>query len=134
MAPSTFNLKREYLKAFFNWLVKSGVIEANPIDFPKKKDEGRARVIPKAVIEKLLSLPDKKTFTGLRNYTLIILTLDTGIRPKEAIRLLPSDFNLEAREVTIRKEVAKTRTSRTLPLSPTTCFWVKKLLQVRPKS
>ncbi|MGB4412768.1 MAG: site-specific integrase, partial [Atribacterales bacterium] len=90
--------------------------------------------IPKEVVEKLLKLPEQKTFTGLRNYTLILLTLDTGIRPGEALKLLPENFNLEGREVTILPGVAKTKTQRTLPLSPLTCLWVKKLLSVRPNS
>ena len=79
----------------------------------------------------LLELPDKSTFTGLRNYTLMLFSLDTGIRPGEALQLLPEDFNLRSREVVIPKEVAKTKTSRTLPLSPVICVAVQKLLLTR---
>jgi integrase len=134
IAPATFNLRRAYLNNFFCYLIAQGVLSENPLKgIRARKDEGKARALPREVVEKLLDLPDKRTFTGLRNYTLLLLSLDTGIRPREAIQLLPEDFNLEAREVVIRKEVAKTKTSRTLPLSPLTCLWVRKLLQVRPK-
>ena len=44
--PATFNLRRVYLKAFFDFLVRENIIEKNPIDFKKRKDEGRARAIP----------------------------------------------------------------------------------------
>jgi hypothetical protein len=53
------------------------VVAENPINFPKRKDEGRARAIPQETLERLLELPDKKTFAGLRNYTLLLLSLDT---------------------------------------------------------
>ncbi len=44
--PTTFNLCRVYLKAFFDFLVRENAIEKNPVDFKKKKDEGRARAVP----------------------------------------------------------------------------------------
>lgn len=132
LAPATFNLRRAYLRAFFAYLVSQGAVPQNPITFRKRKDEGRERTVPQEVLRKLLELPDKRTYAGLRDYVLILLTLDTGIRPKEALSLLPEHFNLEAQEVTIPGGIAKTRTSRTLPLSPVVVKWVKRLLAVRP--
>ncbi|MBC7130832.1 site-specific integrase [Candidatus Bathyarchaeota archaeon] len=131
LSPASFNLRRSYIKSFFSYLLSQGAIAENPINFPKRKEEGRARAIPKETLERLLELPDKKTFAGLRNYTLILLSLDTGIRPGEALKLLPKDFNLGGREVAIPKEVAKTKTSRTLPLSPVVCVAIQKLLSSR---
>lgn len=132
LSPASFNLRRSYIKSFFSYLVSQGVIAENPINFSKRRDEGRARAIPQETLERLLELPDKKTFAGLRNYTLLLLSLDTGIRPGEALQLLPGDFNLRGREVVIPKETAKTKTSRTLPLSPVTCVAIQKLLSSRP--
>lgn len=132
LAPATFNIRREYLKAFFSYLVAHGVVPQNPITFKKRKEEGKARAIPQEVLKKLLELPDKRTYAGLRDYVLILFTLDTGARPKEALSLLPEHFNLEAQEVTIPGGIAKTKTSRTLPLSPVVVQWVRRLLSVRP--
>ena len=131
LSPASFNLRRSYIKSFFSYLVAQGAVTENPIDFPKRKDEGRARAIPKETLERLLELPDKSTFAGLRNYTIMLFSLDTGIRPGEALQLLPKDFNVRGREVAISKEVAKTKTSRTLPLSPVVCVAVQKLLSSR---
>jgi len=131
LSPASFNLRRSYIKSFFSYLVAQGAVTENPIDFPKRKDEGRARAIPKDTLERLLELPDKSTFAGLRNYTIMLFSLDTGIRPGEALQLLPKDFNVRGREVVIPKEVAKTKTSRTLPLSPVVCITVQKLLSSR---
>ena len=35
--PATFNLRRVYLKAFFDFLVKENVIEKNPVDFKRER-------------------------------------------------------------------------------------------------
>jgi len=35
--PATFNLRRIYLKAFFDFLVRENIIEKNPIDFKKRR-------------------------------------------------------------------------------------------------
>ncbi|MDI9462497.1 MAG: site-specific integrase [Bacillota bacterium] len=69
----------------------------------------------------------------MRDYALILLTLDTGIRPGEALALLPHDVNFSALEMRIRAEIAKTRISRTLPIHPITANTIKELLSARPK-
>ncbi|MCL6558201.1 MAG: site-specific integrase, partial [Firmicutes bacterium] len=68
------------------------------------------------LLKKLLDMPDQTTFSGLRDYALLLLQLDTGIRPKEALSLEVSDINLQACEVYVRAETAKTRIARTLPI------------------
>lgn len=132
-SPAYYNLGRQYLGAFFNWCVKQGVLPANPLaGIRKRRDEPKVRNIPEEVLLKLLDLPDKSTFAGFRDYCLLLFTLDTGARPKEALSLRPEDFDLKARQVVIPARHAKTRVSRTLPLSPVTCQAVQRLLAVRP--
>jgi site-specific recombinase XerD len=131
IASATFNIRRAYLKSFFSYLVNVGVLPKNPIDFPKRKDEGKARNVSQDVLIELLKLLDKKTFAGLRDYCLILLTLDTGIRPQEALSLLPKDINLPGQEITIRDDIAKTKATRTVPISPLTTTHIQKLLKVR---
>lgn len=71
---------------------------------------------------------------GLRDYALILLTLDTGIRPKEALTLVIPDFNAHSQEIYITSEKAKTRISRTLPISIPTIKVIQQLIHVRPDS
>ncbi|RYD05022.1 hypothetical protein N752_11705 [Desulforamulus aquiferis] len=82
-------------------------------------------------MQQLLTLPNQKTFSGLRDFALIMLTLDTGIRPKEAFSLLESDINLKNYSVEVRAQIAKTRVSRSLPILPATAQVIKKLLSAR---
>ncbi|NHM26339.1 tyrosine-type recombinase/integrase [Desulfofundulus sp. TPOSR] len=133
-APATYNLPLAYLRAFFNWCVEEGILAANPTaGLHKRKDEGKARDIPPDILEKLLDLPNRKTYTGIRDYALILLQVDCGLRPGEALRLLPSDFNLRACQVTVSRDVAKTRVSRTVTYSHTTAKAIRKLMEARPE-
>lgn len=132
VAPATFNNRRKYLKIFFNWCMEEGIFPENPLSrVPKKRDEGRIRDIKAEVLERLMSLPNKKTYTGLRDYALILLSLDIGIRPREALSLLVSDVDLEGKTVTIRREISKTRKTSILPITEPVVNALKKLVHVR---
>ncbi|WP_245578160.1 site-specific integrase [Alicyclobacillus herbarius] len=84
-------------------------------------------------LKRLLKLPDCTTYAGLRDLALMLLQLDTGIRPGEALALLPAHVNLTALEVTIPNTTAKTRTARTVVMSPQTAKAIRKLLTCRPE-
>ncbi len=134
VAPGTRNIRLNNLKAFFNWCVASGYLPENPAAGIKKaKDEGNIRHVPPEDIQKLLKQPNRKTYVGLRDYCMLLLQVDTGIRPGEMCQMLPNDVNLEAREVYVRPGVAKTRTGRTLPISPLTADALRQLMKARPK-
>lgn len=135
MGPATYNLYLIYLKAFVDWCIEEeGVYTRNPLaKFKQKKEEARIVDIPMETVKKLLKLPDQGTYTGLRDYGLFLLSLDTGIRPKEALTLLPKDVNLKGLEVIVRAENAKTRVSRTLPISRITAEAIGRLLDGRPQ-
>jgi site-specific recombinase XerD len=131
-SPAYHNIIRENLIGFFNYCLSIGALPANPVmGISKREDESKARNIPEEDVLKLLEAPDTTTWPGLRDYALLLLMLDTGIRPKEAFSLRPKDFNLRAREVTVPAKYAKTRISRTLPFSPATRDAIQKVLSVR---
>ncbi|MBB3109094.1 site-specific recombinase XerD [Paenibacillus phyllosphaerae] len=129
---ATFNNRLVYIRTFLNWCYSENMISENPLrGFKKRKDSGRVVNIDLDTLRKLLSLPDKNTYAGLRDYTLMLLTLDSGIRPKEAFSLVIDDFNPVSHEIYIRSEHAKTRVSRTLPISVQTVKAIKSLVQAR---
>ncbi|PAK55398.1 tyrosine-type recombinase/integrase [Paenibacillus sp. 7541] len=134
IAPATFNSRLVYLRAFFKFCVEEKHIRVNPLEgIRKRKTENRAVAIEEDVLKALLNAPDQTTFTGLRDYTLILLTLDTGIRPSEALRLIPEDFNASAHEVYVPSKIAKSRIARTLPILDVTIKSLRRLISVRPK-
>ncbi|NPV27678.1 MAG: tyrosine-type recombinase/integrase [Firmicutes bacterium] len=133
VAPATRNIRLSNLKIFFRWCVDNSYLPDNPCTGIKKsRDDGTVRHLSLEEVKQLLRQPDRSKYTGLRDYCMILLQLDTGIRPGEMCQLLPGDVNLEAREIYIRPGVAKTRIGRTLPFSPTTAAALARLLKVRP--
>lgn len=132
-SPTTFNMRRKYIKAFFSWCVAEGYLTANPADgISKRKDPGKPRDVEDQAILRLLSVIDMSTYVGVRDYALILLQLDAGVRPGEALQLLPEHLNLPRLEVYIPAGIAKTRQDRTVVISPTTARALKRLLQARP--
>lgn len=132
-SATVYNLRREYLKAFFSWCVREDYIEANPVDgIPKRKNDGKPRHASPEEVKKLLSVLARNTYAGLRDYALILLQLDTGIRPGEALRLTPDYLNLPMLELYVPPTVAKTSQGRTVVISPQTARAIRKLLAVRP--
>ncbi len=129
IAPATFNIRLIYLRAFFSYCADNGYLIWNPLmKIKKRKTQDRIVDIPEEVLKKLLKLPNKETFCGLRDYTLILLTFDTGIRPSEAFSLFPNHLNLDYLRVTIPAESAKTRQERILPITAITAQTVKQLI------
>jgi site-specific recombinase XerD len=132
LSPSTFNMRRKTLKVFFNWAMDEGIISDHPLDgIKKRKEDEKPRSVKEDQIKSLLSSLKLNTYVGVRDYALILLTMDTGIRPSEAFGLIIGDFNFKALEVNIPPSVAKTRVSRTLPLTAITVDAIRKLIMAR---
>jgi len=132
---NTYNLRLRYLRAFFDWCVSEGYLSQNPLKGWKlRKTEPRIVNIPDTVLKGLLDTPNKKTFAGLRDYTLILIQLDTGIRPKEALSLSIEDVCFKQMLVNVKAASAKTRVSRSLPISPITAQALKKLISAHHES
>ena len=133
--PATYNLRLNSLKSFFNYCVQEGHMEESPLcNMKKRKAAPRIVDVDMDVLKKLLSLPDKQSFTGLRDYAMILLALDTGIRPKESSTLREEDINLSSLQLIIKAENAKTRQTRTLPMSKVTAKAIEKFLSYKPSN
>jgi integrase len=131
--PAYYNNKLVYLKTFFSWCVDESILPDNPLkSIKRKKADSRIVDVNNKSLKELLSILNQKTYTGLRDFALLLLQLDTGIRPKEALSLQVSDVNFRSLEVYIKAENAKTRIARTLPLSPITAKAIQKLINARP--
>ena len=130
--PSTHNLRLEYLRGYFRWLWEEGIFTSDvTFKLKKQRNSGKFVSVDEEVLQQLLLIPDRSSYAGYRDYALILFTLDTATRPGEALQLTPNDFNFISLEVRIPSEVAKTRVSRTLPLSPNTAYVLRKLWKIR---
>lgn len=134
-SPARYNHPFQNLNAFFNWAVKKGKINNNPLvtlDLHKKKDDGNIKPATIEDVKALLKSYNQATYAGLRNYTIVMLMLDTGIRTSELRRLTDSDFDATAKQITISKHISKTRKTRIVYLSDTTAKLITKLIKVKP--
>lgn len=135
-SPARYNHPYEYLHAFFAWCAKQDYIVCNPfdkLDLKKIKDEGNIKPADIQAMQIVLDSLNKNDYVELRDYTIMLLILDTGIRTSELIALRNSDYNSTAHSIYIRPEVAKTSRSRTLYLSESTNDSLKKFLRIKPK-
>ena len=136
IAPATYNLRLIYVRAFWRWCVEERFQPPEPDPFrglKRRKDPGHFRDIDAAKVKELLTLPDRSTWAGLRDYALILFTLDTAARPGEALQLMPTDFNFHSFAVVIPAYAAKTREERVIPFSPTTAAAVLEVIRKRPR-
>lgn len=127
-----YNTNYKRAKAYFNYLVKIKKLDNNPLTLmgiKERKDEFNPRPCDTEDLKKLLKVIDVDTYAGLRDYTAILLIVDTGIRPAEAFRLIDTDVVFEENIINIRKEVAKTSQARVLPVSVKVMIYVRALLK-----
>lgn len=84
----------------------------------------------------ILKALDRKnyTYTGMRDYAIIVLMLDTGILTREPLNLHNSDFDAKAGCIAVSKLVAKTRKTRTVYLSATTGRLIADFQEIKPQA
>ena len=82
-----------------------------PINIDKVK-QPKKRITPfsKEQIKKLLAAPDKKTFSGLRDFTIMLLMLDCGTRVSELLGLTKDKINLRGWSISVMGKGGKERT------------------------
>ena len=83
------------IKAFWSWLLNEEYITHNPMAGLKLPRTPRKviQTFSNEQLQKLLGVIDKKHPTGFRNYAMILLLLDTGIRLSELIGLKMDDVD-----------------------------------------
>ena len=131
-----FNKELDALRQFWKFYYNHIDSNENPcagIAF-KAHSSNRMVNIDAEVIKQLIKAPNQKLFIGLRDYVFMILMLDTGIRPQEALRLKINDIGVFEKTVYVREEYAKTRQPRNLPISIQTVALLRKLIAVRHKN
>lgn len=119
-------------RQFFQYCIDEGLIELNPSRiFKFKKETPRIVQHSEETIKAVLDLPDKTTFSGFRDYTFMLVMLDSGIRPNELLQLKPADIDFNNSQIVIREDYSKTKQLRLLPISPQVLSCLRKLISVR---
>jgi len=122
LSNRTINRKLSALKTFYNFLVKTEIIETNPLAKHKTLKTPKKISIPFSEKEILRVLEQFDAqhplhFSLLRDKTIISLLYSTGIRREELIQLKVEDVNLSQNTI---KVLGKRNKERIIPLLQTT--------------
>jgi len=112
----TVNGRIRVLKLFFNYLVTEGLWNnGNPLEKVQfiKAEKKIKPVLTSQDVEKLLSVPNKRSFSGCRNFCMILVFWDSLIRLSELINVKLDDLNLRDG---LLKVYGKGRKERIVPL------------------
>ena len=107
-------MKRFYvaLKSFYGFLERERVILSNPVALIKKPKAPKVILRPLSGehIASLLAQFDTKSFTGLRDWAMTVLLLDSGLRLSEMLGIRTQDINWAENGVNVMGKGSKERT------------------------
>ena len=135
VSVTTINNYIRNIRVFFNWLEREYIIRKNPMKRIRQlKYNRQAKVfLSDEDLKKLLSKFDKSYFTEHRDYVMIMLMLDSGMRLGECSTLLVSDLELARKRINLRAEETKGRKDRTVYFSPKTESVLRRWLQFKDR-
>lgn len=113
LSKNTVAIHYRNLGVFFNWLVEENFLEISPlepIDEPKTPDK-YPKVLDEEEVATLLETEKKRsnTWAGYRNYVMLLVFIDTGVRLKEFRNAKIEDLDLENRTLKVHGKGAKDR-------------------------
>lgn len=135
VTTATINNYIRNLKVFFNWLDSEHWLSKNPMKKVKqlKTNRQKKEYLNDDEFKKLVGHLDKSYFSEHRDYAMIVLMLDTGMRLGECSSLLVSDIQLARHRIVLRAEMAKGRKDRTVFFSQRTESILRRWLQYKDR-
>lgn len=96
-ASSTISRSVASIRAFFQFLVKKGIISEDPSENlkPPKVEKKAPEILTVEEVDHLLKQPDLSTPKGIRDAAMLELLYATGMRVSEMLHLQVSDVNLQ---------------------------------------
>ena len=120
--PSVHNAFIRYLRAVFNFGIRRGWCDENPVNrIDMHSLKMRKEILTNAQITALLKAVCENDFELLPYHALCIFA---GIRPKEVERLAWSNINLEERHIEVPDEKSKTGIRRIVEMEPLLVRWL----------
>ncbi|MBP1905491.1 integrase/recombinase XerD [Paenibacillus turicensis] len=116
-ADATMNKYIRGWRAFFNFLRAEGHITDSPFDTIReiKSEKKIIQTFTEDQIKKLMSVPNRNTFTGFRDAVIMLLMLDTGLRLEEVEGIRIDNIYWKERQIKVR---GKGNKERLVPFSP----------------
>lgn len=127
----TINTKLRAIRTLFNFLSGYKYIDVNPMErYPLLKDrKANIQTFSITQLKALLNAPDLRTFTGQRDYTYLLLLLETGLRLNEVAGVLVEDVKLSEGQIFVRN--TKNHMHRYVPITSKMKEQLKRYLTLR---
>lgn len=128
-SPSTVNIRLSTLKAFLAWAYNESYLSVDLHSKLKKieVDEDDFRFFTEQQVKNLLKIPGQSDYLSLRNFCIMLVMLDNGVRVKELLSLEWKDVQFSQLEIRISGRKTKNRDFRKVPISPYTADKLKLL-------
>jgi integrase/recombinase XerD len=128
--PTTINHRIRSMKQFYSFLYNQSIISTNPTITIQKQKGKKERIKPfdKDELKALLDQPDRKDFVGFRDYTIMLILLDTGVRLSELVNMKTTDIYMEQGKILVLGKGSK---EREVPFQVTTKEQLKRYIKVR---
>lgn len=125
------NTRLRAIRALFGFLKESKFIRNNPMKgYPLLKvRDGNIQTFSMKQLRALLNATDKRTFTGVRDYTYMLLLLETGIRLSESAAILVEDVKMSEGVIFVRH--TKNNFHRYVPIQAKMKEQLKRYLRIR---
>ncbi len=132
ISKRTIARKLATLKSFFRYLIKNEIITSNPVATIKmpKLEKKLPEYLSEQEIEQLLTLPDFKTFEGIRDLAILELFYGTGIRLSELINLKIDQIDFNEQLIRV---IGKGNKERIVPFGGSAKLILERYLLIRPQ-
>lgn len=127
---TSINTRLRAIRAFLNYLAHEGMLRHNPaaeLKLIKAKKEV-VETFSREQVRDILRQPAQDTFTGFRDYTILLLLLETGIRARELVDIAIKDIRWEDGQIRINGKGYK---ERLVPIQATMRKQLRKYIAIR---
>ncbi|MBC2579706.1 tyrosine-type recombinase/integrase [Clostridium sp. DJ247] len=130
--PCTINIRLRTIKCYLRWLYNEKIIpddvssKVKLVKVPKDTKEP----LTVAEVRKIFRVLDLKIYSQFRDYVIMLVILDCGVRINELLNVKIEDYNSTDKTIKISSETAKTREARILPISSKTAKYLRKLIKI----
>lgn len=116
---TSINTRLRAIRAFFNYLEKENYILKSPMKSISLVRDRKPVIATFSVqqLNEILKQPDLKTFVGVRDYTIMFLLIEVGVRANELVGLKITDINWHESAILIRN--SKGYKQRLVPITAT---------------
>lgn len=128
---NTVNIRLRAIRALFGYLINMKYIAVHPMSkYPLLKVRtNNIEAFNMKQLRQLLNAPDMRTFTGLRDYTFMLLILETGLRLSEITAVEVEDINFAEGQIFVRH--TKGHMHRYVPIQTKMRQQLRRYLKIR---